>query len=111
MTDGNDIAYVQKVAVKPNTRYLQSGWAKTNDLVVIQDGGSTGATLGVFGREEKSESLVGDHGWTFLTVVFNSDNQSEIEVGVRFGRNGSVANGSAWFDDLVLIELGSSIAH
>ncbi|HYH67275.1 MAG TPA: hypothetical protein VD866_21440 [Urbifossiella sp.] len=108
---GNDIAYVQKVAVRPGTRYLLSGWAKTKNVAVAEKGGATGATLGVFGRFESSESLVGDQGWTFLTLVFDSGRQSEVEVGARLGHNGSVARGSAWFDDLVLLELGPSPAR
>lgn len=108
---GNDIAYVQKVSVQPGTRYLLSGWARTKGVAVIENGGTVGANLSVFGRWERSESLVGDQDWTYLAVVFDSGTQSEIEVGARLGHNGSVAKGSAWFDDLVLIELGPSVSR
>lgn len=108
---GNDVAYVQTVAVRPGTRYLLGGWARTTDVAVAEKGGATGATLGVFGRFESSESLVGDQGWTYLTLVFDSGRQSEVEVGARLGHNGSVARGSAWFDDLVLLELGPGPAR
>jgi hypothetical protein len=84
---------------------------KTKDVAVAEKGGATGATLGVFGRFESSESLVGDQGWTYLSLVFDSGRQSEVEVGPRLGHNGSVARGSAWFDDLVLLELGPSPAR
>lgn len=105
---GNDIAFVQNVTVKPNTRYLLSGWVKTKDVAITEKGGTTGANLGVFGRQEMSESLVGDQDWTYLSLVFDSGDQSELEVGVRLGHNGSVAKGSAWFDDVILIEVGPS---
>ena len=105
---GNDTAFVQKVAVTPGTRYLLSGWVRTKDVTVTEAGGATGATLGVYGRGEASESLVGNQDWTYLTVVFDSGTRSEVEVGARLGHNGSVARGTAWFDDLVLLRLGPS---
>lgn len=107
-TQGNDIAFVQKITATPNTRYLLSGWAKTKNVVVTEKGGVTGASLGIFGRQETSDSLTGDQDWMYLTLVFDSGTQSDFEVGARLGHNGSVAKGSAWFDDLVLIELGPS---
>lgn len=87
---------------------MLSGWAKTKNVVVTEKGGVTGASLGIFGRQETSDSLNGDQDWTYLTLVFDSGTQSDFEVGARLGHNGSVAKGSAWFDDLVLIELGPS---
>lgn len=107
---GNDVAYLQKVKVKPKTRYLLSGWVKTKDLVVTQKGGKTGATLGVFDQGERSRSLAGNQDWTYLALVIDSGARTEIEVGARLGHRGSMARGAAWFDDLVLLELGPSRA-
>lgn len=108
---GNDIQYVQKVDVKPNTRYLLCGWARTQGVTLTERGGTTGANLGIAGDSKRSRSLTGDQDWTYLTVIFDTGTRTSIEVGARLGHNGSVAQGSAGFDDLHLLELGPSPAR
>jgi hypothetical protein len=93
----------QKVAVKPHTLYLLSGWIKTRDVTVVDRRGRMGASL--CGGSEASRSLVGTHGWTYVTVVFDSGARKEIELGCRLGYSMSTATGTAWFDDLVLVEI------
>lgn len=83
--NGNDIAFVQKVKVNAGTRYLLSGWARTRGVAVIERGGVTGANLSLFGRSEMSESLFGDRDWTYLALVFDTGDQTEIEVGPGWG--------------------------
>jgi hypothetical protein len=101
----DDAMMLQKVAVKPNTQYLLSGWARTTQVVVEEKGGSIGATLSILGTFEASRSLLGTTDWTYLTVQFDAGTRTEVEVGGRLGHHGSTASGTAWFDDLVLIEL------
>jgi len=102
---GDDISYVRKVSVTPNTRYLLAGWARTKDVTVTQEGGAVGANLSIYGGWERSEPLLGNTDWTYLVLVFDSGKRSEIEVAARLGFYNSTAKGSAWFDDLVMIEL------
>lgn len=103
----DDARYTQKVRVKPNTHYLLAGWIKTNDVTVVQSGGRIGACLCLEGGYEASRSLVGDNGWTYVTLQFNSGNRTAVTICARLGFYGSTATGSAWFDDLVLIEAGT----
>jgi hypothetical protein len=104
----DDVMYLQKVTVKPKTRYLLSGWVRTEKVVVEQEGGATGANLSVAGGFEATSSLVGTKGWTYLALVFASGDREEVEIGARLGHHGSTASGTAWFDDLVLIEIPES---
>lgn len=105
---GDDALLYQKIAVKPKTRYLLCGWIRTDKVVIDQKGGAVGANLSVAGGFESSRSVVGTNDWTYATLVFSSGERKEIEVGGRLGHHGSVALGTAWFDDLVLIELPHS---
>jgi hypothetical protein len=105
--DADDMMAWQKVMVRPNTRYLLGGWIRTED-VDVQQGGTTGATLSIWGGYEATHSLVGTANWTYRSLIFNSGDRTEIEVGPRLGRHSSIASGKAWFDDVVLIELNDA---
>lgn len=101
----DDCMFAQKVTVKPEKRYLLCGWVQSKDVVIVDRAGQMGANLSVWGGFESSQSIVGTMDWTYLTLVFNSGGRTEVEVGCRLGHHGSLASGTAWFDDLVLIEL------
>lgn len=100
----DDMQAWQKVSVKPHTRYLLGGWVRT-EKVEVQQGGGNGATLSIWGGFEATRSVVGTQDWTYASLVFNSGDRSELELGPRLGHHSSIASGKAWFDDLVLIEL------
>jgi TonB family protein len=101
----DDAMLWQKVAVKPKSWYLLSGWVKTEKVVIEEKGGTRGASLSIWGSYEASRSLVGTNDWTYVTLRFGSGERKEIEVGARLGHHGSTASGTAWFDDLVLVEI------
>jgi hypothetical protein len=101
----DDAMLWQKVVVKPRTRYLLSGWVRTDQVAIGEKSGSVGANLSIWGGYEASKSLIGTKGWTYQTLMFGSGDRTEIEVGARLGHHGSIATGTAWFDDLVLIEI------
>jgi len=103
--NADDAKYVQKVAVKPRTRYLLSGWIKTKDVAVVEKGGRTGANLSIDGGYEASTSLAGTNDWTYVVLVFNSANRTDVTVCARLGFFYSTAKGTAWFDDLSLVEI------
>ena len=102
--DADDVRCMQPIALKARTRYRLSGWVKTRDVVVAQDGGSTGACLSV---EDIgiSKSVVGTAEWQELQFEFDSGDRTEVELGPRLGTNGSICTGTAWFDELSLVEL------
>ncbi|RLS58210.1 MAG: hypothetical protein DWH91_02830 [Planctomycetota bacterium] len=106
-----DAHFDQTVPVKPGTRYLLSGWIKTKDVAiekVDQTYGKAGATLSIWGGYEHSRSLTGTNEWTYVTLLFDARDRSEVTVCARLGYWYSVATGEAWFDDLCLIPIGES---
>lgn len=103
--DADDARYLQQVAVKPNTRYLLCGWVRTKGVEVVEKGGRHGANLSLDGGYEATDSLVGTRDWTYVTLIFDSGKRSEVTVCARLGFYFSTAKGTAWFDDLVLLEL------
>lgn len=97
----------QTVAVKPKTKYLFAGWARSADITIGEKGGATGANLSILGGFERSrETLTATRDWTYLSFVFDSGDRTSVDVAARLGHHSSTASGQAWFDDLCLIELG-----
>jgi hypothetical protein len=103
---GDDVSFLQRVRVKPNTRYHLSGWIRTAGVQVVQEGGATGANLSITGGWEQSDSLVGGQPWTQVHLLFDSGDRTEVEIAARLGFYSSLCIGTAWFDDLKLVELG-----
>lgn len=71
-----DVA-VQTVAVKPNTDYILTGWAKTSTE------NSTGVRFGVrkaTGGVDDYNPVVSKAGWTKLVKEFNSGNNTAVNV-------------------------------
>jgi hypothetical protein len=106
-TVADDVQYRQRVAVKPRTRYLLSGWIKTQGVQIVETGGTQGANLAVDGAGtwEATASVLGDTDWTYVTLAFDSGQRTEIGVAARLGFFYSTVTGTAWYDDLCLIEL------
>jgi hypothetical protein len=102
----NDAAsYRQTVTVKPHKRYLFSGWIRTKDLHFAERD-RRGADLFVSGSYFYcSPNLHSTDDWTYYAVVVPSGNRTKMEVGFRLGLNSGTVTGTAWFDDLCLIEL------
>jgi hypothetical protein len=107
--EADDARYTQKVAVKPGTRYLLTGWIKTKDVVISDKEGRMGANLSLDGGFEASPPVVGTNDWTYVTLVFDSGKRTEVTVCARLGFYSSTAKGVAWFDDLCLVELGKAV--
>lgn len=103
----DDAALVQTITVKPFTQYHLSGWIRTEEVQVIQADGRIGANFSVLGGWEHSDFLVGNHGWTRVHLVFYTGARTEITVCARLGFYGSTSVGTAWFDDVKLIQLST----
>ncbi|MFC5457689.1 carbohydrate binding domain-containing protein [Prosthecobacter fluviatilis] len=101
---GDDSFLQQTVTVKPRTRYRLTGYIKTRDVVVK----GTGATLSLAGGYEHTEAFSGKQNWKKVSFEFDTGAQDSIKVGPRLGHHSSMAMGTAWFDELQLIELGPS---
>jgi hypothetical protein len=98
----DDARFTQRVEVKPNTRYLLSGWIKTKDVVIEDQGNRIGANLSLEGAFEVTESLIGTNDWKYVSLVIDSGDRTEIAVNARLGFYSSLAKGAAWFDEISL---------
>ncbi len=101
---GDDSFLKQTVKVKPKTRYRLTGYIKTKDVVVK----GTGATLSLEGGFEHTKSIVGKTNWAKLSFEFDTGALDTVKVGARLGHHSSPAMGTAWFDQLSLVEVGPS---
>ena len=99
---GADASWVTKVAIKPYSRYILSGWVKTQELV---PGTSRGAQINIDGEEEwRTPPVTGTQDWTKVEVEFDAGANDALEVSCLFGGWGK-ATGKAWFDDIELTRL------
>lgn len=101
---GDDSFLQQTVTVKPKTRYRLTGYLKTKDVVVK----STGASISLAGGFDRTEAFSGKQNWKKVSFEFDTGGMDTIKIGPRLGHYSSMAMGTAWFDDLQLIELGPS---
>ncbi len=99
----DDCRVLQTVAVKPHTLHHLSGWVKTVGIKSRE--GFYGANLSIVGGWERSTSLLSDHDWTYLEMYFDSGDRQEVDICCRSGFYCSTAVGTAWFDDIQLVEI------
>ncbi len=111
---GSDASWNTRVKVKPNTAYRLTGWVRTEELFSVE-GNAFGALFNLHGRDQViSTTARGTQDWTQLVLEFESESDEEhLSINCLFGGWGQ-CRGSAWFDDLELIELredGTSSAN
>jgi hypothetical protein len=99
----DDIHVVQRIVVKAHADYELSGWVRTEG-VEMEPGSSLGATISIADGFECTESVHGTNNWRHVRLSFNSGDRTTIRVGPRLGHHGSLAKGTAWFDDVVVSE-------
>jgi putative membrane-bound dehydrogenase-like protein len=102
---GGDVGWMIKQPVKPRTAYRLTGWVKTKDIK-----GAAGALFNLNGNPARSPAQTGTKGWTRLTMDFDSEDRTSVEINCLFGGWGK-STGTAWYDDLALVELGASNAN
>ena len=98
----NDVRYVQDVTVTPNTWYKLSGYINAKDV----DTQTTGAHLTVLDIFDGTRKVFDTQGnWLYVEVYGKTGPaQTLISVCVRIGSYGSLNNGTAWFDDISLVQ-------
>ena len=100
---GSDVAWTATVAVKPRTFMRLSGWVKTHEVR-----GATGALLNIQNLQQvRTPAVRGTKDWTRVTTVFNTGEQTQLEINCLFGGWGS-SIGQAWYDDVTLEALSSA---
>lgn len=99
----NDARLIQSVKVKPLTYYRLTGWIATEEVTENK----VGANLCVVDHGfHHSPSLTGTTGWTQVELNFRTyAGQNEVTIGARLGMWGNTVKGTAYFDDLRLVEL------
>lgn len=98
----NDARWLQRVAVQPHTAYRLSGWIKTRDVGHSNQSRYAGANIGLYGSWNRSQTIMGTHDWTPVSLDFDSADTTQITIAVRLGFWSVPTTGSAWFDDLSL---------
>jgi uncharacterized protein (TIGR03067 family) len=96
---------IQTVSVKPNRRYLFSGWIKTQNIRFYERDKSGAHLFVAGGYRHRSVNVPVTADWTYYAVIFHSGDEQEVRVHAAFGHFGGTVMGTAWFDDLCLIEL------
>jgi len=107
-TEGDDSNCKQTVKVSPNTRYRFSAFVKTKDADGIKKGDNGGACIAVVGGYKKSKSLNGTKPWGKISFEFDTGRETELDVCMRLGFYSSAVTGTAWFSELMLVEVGKA---
>lgn len=100
----NDASFIKEIEVKPYTAYKVTCMVKTENVVRKEDNNIAGANISIIDTSEKSESLIGNNGWTKLTMYFNSKNRTSVEIALRLGCYDGYAKGKCWFSNFKVEE-------
>lgn len=103
----NDARWIQTVRVRTNTLYRLSAWIKTRNVTHTPELHDAGANIGFFGTYDHSPGLFSTNDWTYVSVTVNSGNRTELTVAARLGYWSGTATGTAWFDDVRLVAVGT----
>jgi putative membrane-bound dehydrogenase-like protein len=98
-----DAGAAAEIPVKTKTRYRLGGWVRTEKL---RKTGGLGAMMNVHGMEAATQGVHGTKDWMEVSTDFDSGEADRILVHCLFGGFGGAA-GTAFWDDVYLIEIGS----
>ena len=100
--EGADASWSMRLEVKPRTKYFVSAWVKTEDI----EGEAYGAQFNFheIGLQGKSDSLKGTNDWTLIKRTIDSGPHETLLFNMLFGGWGR-STGTAWFDDVEVIEI------
>jgi hypothetical protein len=101
----NDARYKQTIAVKENSTYKLSCWAKTENVGADK----TGAIISLLDYVFSSKDLKGTNDkWQYTEMYFKpGTGVKNVVVTVSLGGHGNMNKGKAYFDDLSLEEVTS----
>jgi len=103
--EGGSMSWSAVAPVKPYSKYRLSGWIRTQDLKVGDQG--RGALISVQGFERmQTKPVTGTQDWTRLELAFDSEANDALQINCLLDGRGN-ASGSVWYDD-VQLELLSS---
>ena len=108
---GDDAHAGQKVTLKPGKKYRLSGYIKTKGMRMIgknpKDKSTHGAEISLLAGFTATVPVEGTHTWKKVTLEFTADDKPPTDIGPRIGGFGCKVEGTAWFADLVLEEVGA----
>ncbi len=100
---------IQRITLDSGTKYVLSGWIRTESVVAAGPGSGGGAFLAAFIDDAGEKRLwvttvplLGNHGWTRVDVRFTPLSPKKVEIQALLGLSRAPTSGSAWFDDLEL---------
>ena len=97
--DYNDAMFYKEIEVVPNTAYKVSCMVKTEDVVSKKGLYIGGAQIAINETTECSEAVSGTSDWTEISLMFNSNSRTSVEIGFRLGGYDEYCKGTAWFSD------------
>ena len=100
----NDAMFYKNIEVKPNTAYRVTCMVKTENVENEEGKIIGGAQISINNSTECSEALTGTNDWTKLTLMFNSNSRTNVEIGFRLGGYDECSKGTAWFSDFTIEE-------
>lgn len=100
----NDAMIYKTIQVTPNTAYKVSCMVKTEDVTNLNNIYTGGAQISINNTTKSSKALTGTNDWTQLTLMFNSNSSTSIEIGFRLGGYEEYGKGTAWFSDFKIEE-------
>ncbi|MGN1269598.1 MAG: hypothetical protein ACI4UU_01845 [Clostridia bacterium] len=106
-TDYNDSMFSQTISVIPNTPYKVTCMVKVENVENESNRTAGGAHISLVETGETSKIVNGTTDWEQLTLMFDSKNQTSIEIGFRLGGREETSKGIAWFSDFK-VEIGST---
>lgn len=105
--DYNNSAFYKKIKVNKNTPYKITCMIKTENVEVFDKNiNNSGAKINILNSSEETESIIGSNDWQKVTLMLNSKQNEELEIGFMLGGNTNNGNvkGTAWFSDLEIEE-------
>ncbi len=103
--DYNDAMFSRTIQVMPNTPYKITCMIKTENIENENNLNSGGAHICLNNTQERSKLITGTNDWQELSFIFNSKNETELDIGFRLGGYETLSKGTVWFSDFK-VELG-----
>ncbi len=102
----NDLRWLQKVNVRPTSRYKFTAWVRTLNVGPSPEANDIGANLSIEGGYLLSDDLKGTNDWTLLSKdIVTGPKDSTLTVQLRLGHFSATNTGTVWFDDVSLARI------
>lgn len=100
----NDAMFYKEINVIPYTAYKVTCMVKTDSIENEENSHTGGAQIAINQTTEASDAVSGTNDWTKLTLMFNSNGRSTVQIGFRLGGYNEYSKGTAWFSDFKIEE-------